>query len=249
MNAPEYFPWLMKQLLTGKVVALSSPAELPAEAARDRESIEYFGLKSIANFPLWVGAGPPFGLVCFHSMQEEHTWPAEIVDRLQLAAKAFANALGRKRSEEVLRDSKARLALAADSAEAGLWILDWRARAFWLTNRTRTIFGYGPEDLITLERFEASVLPEDLELVQQTIERSRHECDLLNVQYRILRGDGCVRWIDARCRPYFTSSGEPERLMGVAVDITDRKRMEEASRASEARLASGVDLPVWVFSK
>ena len=93
MNAPEYFPWLMNQLLAGKVVVLSSPAELPAEAARDRESIEYFGLKSIANFPLWVGAGPPFGLVSFHSMREEHTWPAEIVERLQLAAKTFANAL------------------------------------------------------------------------------------------------------------------------------------------------------------
>jgi hypothetical protein len=70
MNAPEYFPWLMNQLLAGKVVVLSSPAELPAEAARDRESIEYFGLKSIANFPLWVGTGPSFGLVSFHSMRE-----------------------------------------------------------------------------------------------------------------------------------------------------------------------------------
>jgi len=93
MNASEYFPYLMNQLLAGKVVAISSSAELPAEAARDRESIEYFGVKSIANFPLWVGAGPPFGLVSFHSMREEHTWPAEIVERLQLAAKTFANAL------------------------------------------------------------------------------------------------------------------------------------------------------------
>ena len=56
--------------LAGKVVVLSSPAELPAEAVRDRESIEYFGLKSIANFPLWVGTGPSFGLVSFHSMRE-----------------------------------------------------------------------------------------------------------------------------------------------------------------------------------
>jgi len=166
----------------------------------------------------------------------------EIVERLQLAAKTFANALGRKRSEEILRDSEARLNLAADSAEAGLWVLDWNARAFWVTDRTRAIFGYGPGEVITLERFEASVLPEDLEIVQQTIERSKHERDLLNVQFRILRGDGCVRWVDARGRPYFTASGEPERLMGVTVDITDRRRMEEASRASEARLSSGVDL-------
>ncbi len=242
MNASDYFPWLMNQLLAGKVVALSTTAELPAEAARDRESLEYFGIKSLANFPLWVGTGPPFGLVSFHSMLEEHTWPAEIVDRLQLAAKVFANALGRKRSEEVLRESEARLALAADSAEAGLWVLDWSARAFWVTDRTRAIFGYGPEEAIDMERFEASVLPEDLELVQQTIERSRNQPEMVNAQYRILRGDGCVRWVHSRGRPYFKADGEPERLMGVTIDITDRKHTEEASRASEARLASGVDL-------
>ena len=236
MNASEYFPWLLPRLLAGKVVVFSSMAELPADAARDRESLEYFGIKSLLHLPLWAGTGPPFGLVTFNSTLEEHRWPAEIVDRLQLVARVFANVLGRRRTDEILRENEARLSLAADSAEAGLWVLDWNARAFWVTDRCRTIFGYGPEDVITLERFEASVLPEDLQLVQQTIERSRHHGELVSTQYRILRGDGCVRWVDSRGRTDFSSTGEPRRLMGVTTDITETKRAEEALRQSYAEI-------------
>jgi PAS domain S-box-containing protein len=232
MNASDYFPWLLKELMAGKVVAFSSTEEFPAEAARDRESVEYFGIKSLVNFPLWVGTGPPFGLVSFHSMLEKHTWPIELVDRLRLAANVFANALGQKRSIEVLRESEARLTLAADSAEAGLWVLDWSASAFWATDRARAIFGFGPEEAITVERFEASVVPEDREIVHKTIEGARHQCDPVRIQYRILRNDGCVRWIDSRGRPSFLADGEPGRLTGVSIDITESKQAEDALRQS-----------------
>ena len=57
--------------------------------------------------------------------------------RLQLVAQVFANALARKRADEALQESEARLALAADSAEAGLWVLDYASDTFWVTERTR----------------------------------------------------------------------------------------------------------------
>ena len=64
------------------------------------------------------------------------------MQRLQLVAQVFANALARKRADEALRESEERLSLAADSAEAGLWVLDSATGVFWVTERTRTIFGY-----------------------------------------------------------------------------------------------------------
>ena len=70
----------------------------------------------------------------------------------------------------------------------------------------------------------------------------------VDVEYRIiLPGDGRVRWIASRGRPQFKSTGEPERLMGVSIDVTERKRAEEAFRASEARLAAGADLAGLAF--
>ena len=67
----------------------------------------------------------------------------------------------RKRSDEALRESEERLSLAADSADAGLWVLDYATRVFWVTARTRSIFGFSPDEIITVERLEAAVHPDD----------------------------------------------------------------------------------------
>jgi transcriptional regulator with GAF, ATPase, and Fis domain len=49
-------------------------------------------------------------------------------------------------------------------------------------------------------------------------------------EYRIVRPDGAVRWMSARGRTYFSAAGEAERLMGVSLDISDRKQMEDQLR-------------------
>jgi hypothetical protein len=66
MNAEEHFPWFMNQALAGKVVALSSIDQMPAEAARDREVFRHFGVKTTLNIPLSTGGGPVVG--CCPSM-------------------------------------------------------------------------------------------------------------------------------------------------------------------------------------
>ena len=55
MDAQEYFPWCLQQLLAGKVVAVSSMEELPPEAARDREICRHFGIKSNVDNPALGG--------------------------------------------------------------------------------------------------------------------------------------------------------------------------------------------------
>jgi PAS domain S-box-containing protein len=69
-------------------------------------------------------------------------------------------------------------------------------------------------------------------------------------EYRIARPDGAVRWIRDRAFPVFRDEREVYRIAGIAEDITDRKRMEEALRASEERyrvLFEGNPLPLWVY--
>jgi PAS domain S-box-containing protein len=243
MQASESFPWCQQQMLAGRVVAVSSLEELPAEAARDRETFRHFGVKTSLTIPLSVGGGPPVGALSFNAVQAERDWPDALVTRLNLIAQVFANALARKRHELDLQESEARLSLAADSAEAGLWTLDYGTGVFWVTERARAIFGYSPDDVISLERFEASVHPDDRDLVRGAIERSARAGEPLRVEYRIiLPGDGRARWIASRGQPRLRSHGEPARLMGVSIDVTERKRGEEALRVSEARLAAGADL-------
>ena len=235
-------PWFRQQMLAGCIVAISSLEEMPAEAAHDREVCRQLGIKSNLSIPLAVGGERPVGALGLNTTRAERDWPEAMVKRLQLVAQIFTNALARKRADEALRESQERLSLTVDSAEAGLWVLDFRTLVFWATTEARMLFGYSPEEVISMDRLKESVHPEDWDSVQGSLERSVKAGEPIDVEYRIRLGDGLVRWIVSRGRPQFASTGEPERLLGLSMDITKRKRAEETSRMSEALLTAGADL-------
>jgi PAS domain S-box-containing protein len=226
MNARQYFPWCQQQLLAGKVIAVSSLEQLPAEAARDRESWRHYGIKTSLTVPLSVGGGPPFGALSCNTVRDEREWPDALVKRLQLVAQIFANALARKRSEESLRESEERLNLAADSAAAGLWSLDLATQSFWVTTRTRELFGFSADEEITFDRFLDVVHPEDRNLVRQTVQAIVQSQNEGRVEYRVLRPDGSLNWFASRGRVRCRAPGESACLMGVSVDVTERRRAE-----------------------
>jgi formate hydrogenlyase transcriptional activator len=239
----EHFPWFRREMLAGRMASASSLEELPAEAAVDRENARRFGVKSNLTLPLSVGGEPPVGALGLNTTRSERDWPDALVKRLQLVAQVLTNALARRRHELNLQESEGRLSLAADSAEAGLWTLDYGTGVFWATERARAIFGYLPDEVISLERLEASVHPDDRDLVRGAIERSARAGDPVDVEYRIiLPDDARVRWISSRGRPTLDSSGRPERLTGVSIDVTKHKSAEEAFRAGQARLEAAADL-------
>jgi formate hydrogenlyase transcriptional activator len=118
IDGQEAFPWLFQKMLLGKTLAFSTE-RLPPEAARDKETRRHYGVTSSVVIPLSVGGGPLVGVLAFDTLGEERAWPEPLVKRLHLIAQVFVNALERKRSEKALRESEARLSLAADSAGGG----------------------------------------------------------------------------------------------------------------------------------
>jgi transcriptional regulator with GAF, ATPase, and Fis domain len=103
-DAGEYFPWSLKQIEAGKVVAVSAE-DAPPEAAVDRETWRRFGIKSVLVFPLTAGGGPLLGALSFEDMKDARPWSEPLVKRLELVAQTFANALARKHAEEELKKS------------------------------------------------------------------------------------------------------------------------------------------------
>ena len=145
----EQYPWTVRQMQAGHMVVLAALEDLPAEAAVDLEHARLGGIKSTLCLPLRVGGESTVGALALNTLRTERDWPDALVRRLQLVAQVFANALARKRADEALRESEERLSLAADSAEAGLWTLDYSTGVFWATERARAIFGYAPDEVVT----------------------------------------------------------------------------------------------------
>ncbi len=228
MEAEAHFSWVLQQLRSGNIVAISTE-EAPTEAARDQEAWRHYGVKSSLTFPLSAGGSDLLiGALSFGTMGKERLWPEPLVKQLELFAQVFANAIARKRTDHELRESESRLKLATDAARAGLWIMDADTGEVWVSEKTRDLLHFLPDERVTSERFFTVIHPDDHQPVRQAVNRALRSGEDLVVEYRILHPDGSIRWIGARGQRYGTA--EPFRLMGASVDITERKDLEESVR-------------------
>ncbi len=225
----DQLPWYMAQLTQGKPVVMNRLEDLPAEAQEERQLCLAKSMKSLLSIPMVIGH-KPLGSCVLVSGRAERVWPEDLVNRMRLIAEVFANALARRRSEEVLRESEARLKLAATSAEAGLWILEIASGHIWATEKTRELYGFSRDQELNFEDFILIVAPEDRERIRRRVEQAMGTGEDFREEYRIIHPEGALRWMDARGRPYFSPSGEPERLMGVSLDVSERKQLEDQLR-------------------
>ena len=239
--ATEMFPWALGKIGMKQIVCVSAMAGLPAEAARDRETWLYYGIKSALVFPLSAGGGPVFGSLSFDATQKERDWPEALQKRLQVIAQVFANALERKQADETLRESETRLSLAADSANAGLWTLVPETGHIWATKKAFELFGLPWSEDFTLEKFLDTVHPEDREAVQEVINDAMRSGKETSTEFRIVRPDGTVRWIASRGRRHSGKNGHPDRLMGVDTDVTGAKEIEHELKKLRERLQAESD--------
>ena len=242
MNARDFFPWASQKILNGEMVIIQKMADLPPEASRDRESFGIYSAKSGAYVPLSVGEGPVFGLLGFAVVREERSWPESIVNGFKLVAQVFANALARKRTEWALVESESKLSMATNAAGAGLWSMELDTGRVWVTPRTRDLFRFAPDEDLTYESFFKVIHSEDRERVHQAVQKALQSGENLHCDYRVVLPDGSIRWVTARGQRHIASTGEPDRMMGVSLDITERKQAEEAlkDRLWFERLLSGL---------
>ncbi|HWR92387.1 MAG TPA: PAS domain-containing protein, partial [Desulfobacterales bacterium] len=140
-------------------------------------------------------------------------------------------------AEQSLSESEARLSLAAASANAGMWSLSADTRQVWATDKIRELFGFSPHVELHFEDVLRMIHPEDRERVHQAVQQAMQSGEDVVIEFRVLRADGSFSWIASRGRLQPTMAGKPGRMMGVSIDISDRKQIEETSRRQEQDLS------------
>nr|WP_301542278.1 PAS domain-containing protein [Pyxidicoccus fallax] len=143
--------------------------------------------------------------------------------------------LARRKESELagaLRDSEQRLRSALAAANVGTWQLDLKTRKDLRDANLNRILGLEPrEGLFPVEDFAARIHPEDRAAVEEASERAIRERGGLDIEYRILRPNGTVRWIRDQGQVLLNARGEPTHLTGAMADITEPRRLTEEMRA------------------
>jgi PAS domain S-box-containing protein len=149
--------------------------------------------------------------------------------------------LERSRAEEALRESQSRLIHAQHVARMGFW--DWSITTndlYWSEEIYR-IFGLSRDQFgATYDEFIARVHPDDRDLLQEHVDAAVHQNAEYSVDHRIVLPSGDVQHVHELGEVYRDGEGKPVRMIGTVIDITDRKRAEEALRKTKQRLELAV---------
>jgi PAS domain S-box-containing protein len=137
----------------------------------------------------------------------------------------------RRRDESALRQSEERLRLALDAGRMGVW--DWNVQtgALSWSDSLEPLHGIEPGTFGgTFEHFMELVHPEDREPLQQAIGRALETRGEFYVEFRNPRRSGAVHWIAGSGKAFCDEQGRPQRMIGIGLDVTARKRSEQTAR-------------------
>ncbi|PMS17666.1 histidine kinase [Trinickia dabaoshanensis] len=171
--------------------------------------------------------------------------PAPAADRARLleAASTFFNELlapfelSIEGYRAALAASEERFQLAVSGAMAGLW--DWNPQTdeIYFSPHFKRIMGYDDSELPNERQAHLQAIEvQDLERITQSLQSHLDERRVYDVEYRIRTKLGELRWVHAQGQAMWNENGVPYRMVGWILDITDRKRNEEALHASREEM-------------
>ena len=235
----EHFPWYVQQMLAGRMVVFSSLEELPAEAAVDRETCRQLGVKSNLTLPLSVGGEPPVGVLGLNTLRTERDWPDALVKRLQLVAQIFANALARKRADQVLRESEERFRLLIEQAPEAILVQDFEQGRFVLANaQAERLFGCSREELLASgpQRFYAPKQPDGQPIAETMRAHSEQALRGETVVFERTICNALGQRFDCEVRLARLPAGDRKLVRASFIDITARRQAEAALHDLSGRL-------------
>jgi PAS domain S-box-containing protein len=146
------------------------------------------------------------------------------------------------RQQRALHQFEERVALAAEAAQLGVWEFDATTDRMWISDKVRQLFQFPADDEINYSEFQKRVHPDDRAGRDRVMRRAIRTHGSYETEYRIVLPDGTIRWIAGRARCVDDGKGTLSRLLGVSMDITERKQAEQLFHLATEASPSGTVL-------
>lgn len=136
----------------------------------------------------------------------------------------------RKATELTLEKTNSRLTLSLETSATGTWEVDILTGKMICSERTCEIFGYEVKDIVNLryKDFMRSIHRSDRDQIVTAFRNARYSRMGYAIEFRVLRSDGKLVWVDGKGQVYCDHDGNPTLVIGVFIDITQRKENEQA---------------------
>jgi len=236
-----------------ETIYIPSTAKLPKEQWMTKRFLRSQSIKSLIVVPM-AYCGTFLGFLGFDSVREEKNWSEDIIALLRIMGEMFINALERKRVETALAESEKKYRHLVETSQNLIWSLDAEGRFTFVNQAAKHIYGYEPTEIIG--RFLTDfIYQEELEKVPaaatNTAQMPIFEQDSCsNFQWETIhkRQDGKPVYLNFNGIALKDKFGNFQGVIGTAIDITERKRSEEALQKAKDQLQAVLDAVPWFIS-
>jgi GAF domain-containing protein len=214
----------LAEVRAGKTLGMADAALDPLTAD---SLFGQIGARAVIGAPIIRSGRWHAGLYVHHA--EVREWAEDEIALVRAVADQTWDAVEHARTQTALRANKESLDLAIDGAQLGTFFCEVPFdKVLWNTT-CKAHFFLPPEAQVDFDLFYARLHPDDREPTRQAIDRAIRDHTQYNVEYRVVApDDGRIRWINAIGKGFYTPTGEPTRLDGITIDITETKNQERA---------------------
>ncbi|MDH3589506.1 MAG: diguanylate cyclase, partial [Gammaproteobacteria bacterium] len=230
-------PWLMSGLAHLKVLEILDTCYAGEEADAEGALLRRQNIGSVLVIGFEV-RGELAGFIALLSESAQSAWDVQLRLMLKLIASSLASGLERLSAERQLADERVRSELATFTANDGMWDFDLEANTVWFSPRWKKMLGYEDADFEeSMPDWRQLVHPDDLVRVQALLNQHLDgEIELFESIHRMRHRSGEWRWMLSRAKAMPSADGRPKRLVGVELDISERKFFEQELHREKERV-------------
>jgi PAS domain S-box-containing protein len=184
------------------------------------------GVRAVQSTPLFSRSGKLLGMFSTH-YKRPHRPDERTLKLLNLLARQVADIIERAQIEEALRQSEERLRLAQEGAHVGIWDRDIQSGRLSWTPELERMHGYAEGTFPgTFQAFRECVHPDDLERMDHERDEAIRAHKPFDLEFRVRHLSGDIRWFITKGSAIYDQAGNPQRVLGINEDITERKETE-----------------------
>ena len=223
----ESLPWLSGRLEHLRLSQLADTTSPSREQGAEAQRFASLYIGSVLLITMRVQGKPAGFLGLAHTLPR--SWDVSLQLLMKLLGASLATGLERLRIEERLAKLEERTSLSQSAANDGLWDFDVENNEVYFSPRWKAMLGYRDEDLRGSPDWSNLVHPDDLPRVQAAIrEHIDGSTPIFESTHRMRHRNGEWRWVMSRASARVDPHGRLLRLVGVELDITERKLYEDA---------------------
>ncbi|CAN1213331.1 hypothetical protein TUMEXPCC7403_24210 [Tumidithrix helvetica PCC 7403] len=141
---------------------------------------------------------------------------------------SLVNITTRRQVEASLRESENRLSLALSAAKAGIWEFYPENNLLIWSDENYHLLGFEPNTIEPdYDLWLSAIYPEDRGRVERFIRQAIASGSVITLEYRVLLPNGKIRWLHIFGQPMLNATNRPSGMIGIHLDISDRKQAEE----------------------